>query len=67
MRRTHTHRCKTCDAPIPCRGARVDNYDGWPEVLCAYETDPGFDGFVCEDCATDADIDAVLLIEKVAL
>jgi hypothetical protein len=41
---------------IPCSGSRVDNYDGFPPVLCSVEADmqPG-DEFLCDECADAAD------------
>lgn len=60
----HTHRCALCDAPIRCNGYRVDNYDGFPPVLCSVEADmaPG-DVFLCEGCVDLAD-DAIAEAQK---
>ena len=45
----HTHKCKNCKkACVDCNAGRVDNYDGWPEVLCSAEA--AYVTFVCEDC-----------------
>lgn len=57
--RSHTHACRNaaigCTDRVECYAGRVDNTDGWPEVLCAAEADQQpHEGspFVCEDCAT---------------
>ena len=46
----HTHKCKNCKkACVDCNASRVDNYDGWPEVLCSAEAEDWT--FLCDDCA----------------
>lgn len=45
----HTHPCSSCGEAIDCNAGRVDNYDGWPPVLCEAEADDAT--FLCEDCA----------------
>ena len=47
----HTHKCERhCGGVVECNAGRVDNYDGWPEVLCAADADGT--SFVCEECDT---------------
>lgn len=46
--RPHTHVCEKCQTKFSCDGDLEENYDGWPEVVCAIfhvwgQTD-------CEDC-----------------
>lgn len=52
MRRAHHHSCRNkylgCQARVPCGGPLERNYDGWPEVVCAF--DDGRFSFTCEDC-----------------
>lgn len=57
--RRHTHKCGAClTGVVDCVGSRVDNYDGFPRVLCSVEADmrPG-DVFICEDCDHARDIE----------
>lgn len=59
MRRQHTHRCAICrTGSVPCSGSRVDNYDGWPTVLCSVEADmPPGERFICDDCQIELETD----------
>ena len=52
--RQHYHPCKKCGVKTPCPGDYVQNYDGFPEVICDEhgDTDPDF---VCEDCYDKAE------------
>lgn len=45
----HTHPCISCGEPLDCNAGRINNYDGWPPVLCEGEADHAT--FLCEDCA----------------
>jgi hypothetical protein len=53
--RTHTHPCSHCKTPIDCDGELVQNYDGWPEVICAIYHVDGVE-MVCEACLRDEDL-----------
>jgi len=49
---SHTHRCSApgCDTTWMCDGARVDNWDGFPSVVCRVEERAGTTMLFCEDC-----------------
>ena len=49
---SHTHSCSApgCDQTGACDGARVDNWDGFPHVLCRVEEREGTTALLCEDC-----------------
>jgi len=48
--RSHTHRCSRCDNTWSCDGARVDDPDGYPPVVCRAEELAGTIMLLCEDC-----------------
>jgi hypothetical protein len=33
--REHSHPCRSCGAKVPCSGDLIQNYDGFPEVICS--------------------------------
>lgn len=37
MARGHTHTCRSCGEDFPCNAPLERNYDGFPEVVCAWE------------------------------
>lgn len=55
MSRTHTHPCSHCKTPVECDGELVQNYDGWPEVVCVIYHVDGVE-MACDDCLRDEDL-----------
>lgn len=57
MRRAqpHQHPCATAGCPrvVVCHGELVENYDGWPEVICAVYHEQQIRP-LCETCAEAA-------------
>jgi len=49
-RQWHYHRCEVCRAIYRCEDVLIENFDGWPEVLCATYDERGWRR--CEACAT---------------
>ncbi len=39
--RVHTHPCAGCQTPVFCHGEQVENYDGFPLVICTEYHEPG--------------------------
>lgn len=55
MRRTlrHGHPCQDCGTKTPCDGQIEQNYDGWPEWICAAFHLPGGvinADWICDSC-----------------
>ena len=50
--KVHHHPCQDCGAKTECGGVFEQNYDGWPEVICAeWHTHDGPNpDYVCETC-----------------
>lgn len=60
----HHHPCSVCGARTECCGDIEQNYDGWPEWICAeyhgiVGTDVVVREFLCERCANQREDDAV--------
>lgn len=55
--RSHLHPCGQCGVLVPCAGELVENYDGWPEVMCRAYHQEGADRstFRCEACEERTD------------
>lgn len=52
----HHHLCQNCGVTVDCAGARVENHDGFPAVICPLFHLPTGEinaDFLCDWCATD--------------
>lgn len=50
----HHHPCQQCGKKVECGGSWEENYDGFPEVICAeFHLSNGTlnPDFVCEECS----------------
>lgn len=51
--RVHHHPCQRCGAPVECVGKWEENYDGFPEAICAdFHLPNGGENphCLCDDC-----------------